>query len=213
MTTSYKPQYLYKDVTYDTQWKVRREIEASENRRFGPEPVIENDHEAQLHARIDFWQRLNVVYSELEVITPEPDPAQELQAAKTTKLNQLENWFNEIRTSKDTYIISSLGFKANSNETAVINLSGLIGLAQDVQYAPEGKLTFMDFDNQPQQLDKDQLTKLKNEISAAGSASYAVKWQYRTTIEGAEDIDTIEKVEFVMPVFTFESGSLSPVTV
>lgn len=207
-TTSYKPQYVYQEKTYFDSWSVRRAIEAAENRRFGSEPVNKEDHEAQTAARVEFWKTFGVTYSEQEIVTPDPDPAVVLKQTKTQKLNELESWFNKARSSKDTHIVSSLGFEANSNETAIINVDGLIDLAQDPKFAPEGTVTFMDFDNSPQQLNKDQLTTLKNEIAAAGSASYNVKWQYRTQIESAEDKDTLTKIVFVMPVFSFEGGEL-----
>lgn len=207
-TTSYKPQYVYKEKTYYDAWSVRRAIEAEENRRFGSEPVNKEDHEAQTAARVEFWKTFGVTYSEQEIVTPDPDPAVVLEQTKTQKLNELESWFNKMRASKDTHIVSSLGFEANSNETAIINVDGLLGLVEDPTYAPEGTLTFMDFDNTPQQLDKQQLTTLKNEIAAAGTASYNVKWQYRTQIEAAETKEDVEAIRFVMPVFSFEGGEL-----
>lgn len=207
-TTSYKPQYVYKEKTYYDAWSVRRAIEAEENRRFGSEPVNKEDHEAQTAARVEFWKTFGVTYSEQEIVTPDPDPAVVLKQTKTRKLNELESWFNKARSSKDTHIVSSLGFEANSNETAIINVDGLLGLVEDPTYAPEGTLTFMDFDNNPQQLNKQQLTTLKNEIAAAGTASYNVKWQYRTQIEAAETKEEIEAIRFTMPVFSFEGGEL-----
>ena len=207
-TTSYKPQYVYQEKTYFDSWSVRRAIEAAENRRFGSEPVNKEDHEAQTAARVEFWKTFGVTYSEQEIVTPDPDPAVVLKQTKTRKLNELESWFNKMRSSKDTHIVSSLGFGANSNETAIINVDGLLGLVEDPTYAPEGTLTFMDFDNSPQQLDKQQLTTLKNEIAAAGTASYNVKWQYRTQIEAAETKEDVEAIMFTMPVFSFEGGEL-----
>ena len=207
-TTSYKPQYVYKEKTYYDAWSVRRAIEAEENRRFGSEPVNKEDHEAQTAARVEFWKTFGVTYSEQEIVTPDPDPAVVLKQTKTQKLNELESWFNKMRSSKDTHIVSSLGFGANSNETAIINVDGLLGLVEDPTYAPEGTLTFMDFDNSPQQLNKQQLTTLKNEIAAAGTASYNVKWKYRTQIEAAETKEQIEAIKFTMPVFSFEGGEL-----
>lgn len=211
-TTSYKPQYVYKEKTYYDAWSVRRAIEAEENRRFGSEPVNKEDHEAQTAARVEFWKVFGVTYSEQEIVTPDPDPEVVLQQAKSRKLNELETWFNRVRSSKNTHIVSSLGFSTNSNETAIINVDGLIDLSQDPTFAPEGTVTFMDYDNQPQQLNKDQLTTLKNEIAAAGSASYSIKWQYRTQIESAEDEETLKKIVFTMPVFSFETGSLVVLT-
>lgn len=207
-TTSYKVTYTYKEKDYPSSWSVRRAIEAEKNQRFGPEPSNAEDHEAQTKARVEFWAQFGVTYKEEEIVTPDPDPAQLLQQAKTQKLSSLEKWFDGIRASKNTHIVSSLNFTANSNETAIINVAGLIDLCDDKEYAPEGTVTFMDFDNQPQVLNKEQLQTLKNEIAAAGTASYQVKWQYRQQIELAEDAETVKKIVFIMPVFSFEGGSL-----
>ena len=49
-----------------------------------------------------------------------------LAQAKQNKLDELETAFDSYRESKNTYINSSLGFKANANVTAYNNVDGLI---------------------------------------------------------------------------------------
>ena len=110
-----------------------------------------------------------------------------LAQAKQNKLDELESAFDSYRESKNTYINSSLGFKANANVTAYNNVDGILLQAQmGASTLSEGKVAFMDFDNQVQMLDADQLKILKLEISENGSRAYSLKWQYRTQIEQAQ---------------------------
>lgn len=119
----------------------------------------------------------------------EYDPLDEisLEAIKSNAKMALENQFETYRNSKDTYLNSSLGFKVNANEEAYNNVDGVLLQAETsaATLDDEGKVAFMDFDNNLQMLNKDQLTTLKVEISVNGSRAYGVKWQYRNAIDNA----------------------------
>ena len=202
MSVTYKYQYEYDSKTYYDTWSVRRAIESKENKRFGPEPS-DPDRQKQKELRTAFWAGHNVTYSEQEINTPEPDPKELLEAARQRKMQSLETWFNNYRTSNHTYVVSSLGFKANSNITAFNNVDGLIGLAEVASFAPEGNITFMDFEDKPHQLNKQDLIKLKNEISAAASMAYQTKWGYRQNILDATSEQMLNEIVFHMDPVDF----------
>lgn len=204
MSVTYRYSYVYNGNTYSDSWSVRRAIENNENKRFGPEPS-DADHEAQKQARVTFWAGHGVEYKEQEVIIPDPDPQEVLENARVSKLQSLESWFNSYRASNKTFIISSLGFKSNSNVTAFNNVDGLIGLASVKEFAPEGTIAFMDFEDKPHMLRHDDLVRLKNEISAAASMAYQVKWEYREKILAAKS--EIELNEIVFEIQPFDFGS------
>ncbi len=203
MSVTYKLQYVYNGTTYHDSWSVRRAIENAENKRFGPEPVIADDREAQTKARITFWAEHNVEYKETEIVIPDPDPSVQLEDARERKLNSLERWFDEYRQNKYTFLYSSLGFKANCNVTAFDNVGGLVDLVDDKTLVPSGVITFMDFEDAPHQLVKSQLQTLKNEISAAGSMAYEVKWTFRKQIKQATSIEQLDAIVFSIDPFSF----------
>lgn len=121
---------------------------------------------------------------------------QSLEQAKQAKLEELEVIFDEYRESKNTYINSSLGFRANANVTAYNNVDGLISQIEYglVETDDDGKLEFMDFDNKLRLLSLEDLKVLKAEIAQNGSRAYSAKWQYRAKIEQATNIGYLSKL-------------------
>ena len=131
-----------------------------------------------------------------------PTPTTDLETARKTALSRLEQSFNLYSESKDSYITSSLGFKANCRYRAFMDVSGLILQAKnaDAVAQNEGEETtpatvaFMDFDDTPHQLTASQLETLALEISQNGTRAYGVKWAYRTALESAETIEDVESI-------------------
>ena len=128
-----------------------------------------------------------------------------LAQAKQNKLDELETAFDSYRESKNTYINSSLGFKANANITAYNNVDGLISQIEYglVETDENDKLSFMDFDNKMRSLSLEDLKVLKAEIAQNGSRAYAVKWQYRDKIEQATNAGYLNN----LPKFNFNPSA------
>ena len=134
----------------------------------------------------------------VEQYDPNDDISDEVLRARA--ISNLESSFTSYRTSSHTYLTSSLGFRVNANETAYANIDGCIAQAESVlaqQEAAaaegvmttadeEGKIVFMDYDDQPHELTVDQLKTLKVEVAANGSRAYGIKWKYRSQIESAD---------------------------
>lgn len=128
-----------------------------------------------------------------EVVAIPEAPISELIEAK---LQALESAFLDYRTAKTTFVQSSLGFKANSNATAYMDVDGLIGIleAQKEGGATDPTVTFMDFENSPHELTIENLKTLKNEISANGTRAYGVKWALRDKINAAKSADELDAI-------------------
>lgn len=127
-----------------------------------------------------------------------------LSQAKQNKLDELETAFDSYRESKNTYINSSLGFKANANVTAYNNVDGLISQIEYglVETDENDRLSFMDFDNKRRSLSLEDLKVLKAEIAQNGSRAYSVKWEYRAKIEQAQNVGYLNN----LPEFNFNSS-------
>lgn len=192
-------KYTYEGQDYMSEWALRRAM-----------PYVSLPRELT----DEILERYGIVKSEI------PTPTTDVAMARKTALNRLEHTFNEYSDSKDSYITSSLGFKANCRYRAFMDVSGLVlqaknadelakqayeqaqseaqaedGEATEVPTAPEPQtVTFMDFDNTPHDLTAEQLETLALEISQNGSRAYGVKWAYRTALESAETVEDITAI-------------------
>ena len=176
----------------------------------------ENKYTSLYQLRQAIWKSLRVAYAnpktqeefdaipELKghVTVEEYDPMDDVndESLRARALSNLESSFTAYRNSPKTYITSSLGFKANANETAFANIDGCISQAEapsgTMTTAEDGKITFMDFEDQPHELTADQLKTLKVEVAANGSRAYGVKWMYRQQIEAADRATLIKGFNF-----------------
>ena len=171
-------RYLYNDQKYTSLWSLRQAIWANEHKAYGNPVTQEEFNEIGINVTVEEYDPLDEM---------------DLEALRARCLSILEQQFTSYRNASTTYINSSLGFKANANITAYNNVDGILLQAQmGASTLSEGKVAFMDFDNQVQMLDADQLKTLKLEISENGSRAYSVKWQYRTQIEAAQDRATLK---------------------
>ena len=127
----------------------------------------------------------------LNVTVEDFDPVDEMNVEdlRTLCLKRLNTQLMAYRNADSTSVQSSLGFEANANITAFNNVDGVwLQANEGAETASEGKVAFMDFDDNLQMLDADQLKTLKLEISENGSRAYGVKWQARQAIEGAKTV-------------------------
>lgn len=180
-------KYIYKNKEYLSADSVRKAIWEEECKIFG---TPESDED---------WQALGVqvVIVEDELENPPVEPS--LDELKQMKLGALDGAFAEYRQSSKTFLISSLGFKANANVTAFDNVSGLV--AQLQFKADKGEenpqVGFMTFDDELVMLDIEKMKTLQVEISENGSNIYAQKWMLRQTIQAAENEETLNAIEIV----------------
>lgn len=120
-----------------------------------------------------------------------PDPS--LDEVRKTKLVELDaafmTWYE-----KDATVTSSLGFVADSDSRAIMDVSGLVTALEAQPAETRGTVAFMDHENTAHTLTLDQLKTLQLEIIQAGQAAYQEKWKLRDAIEKAKTKEELEKI-------------------
>ena len=124
----------------------------------------------------------------LEEIEEEPTPP-DLEAEKAFALERLNRDFLAFRENQAT-MQSSLGFKVDATERALIDVGGLIAISDGVKTP----ITFMDANNEPHDLTHEQFVALQKEIAANGSKVYAKKWGYRQAIINAQSVEELQAI-------------------
>lgn len=148
--------------------------------------LVKRNIQGSLSVDNDSWESNNITYDEVEPT---------IEQLKNVKLAELDNVFYTYYNARSTYLVSSLGFKVNSNQDAFVNVSGLV-----VQMGTMGDLAtiaFTDFDDLVHQLNKAQISVIHDEISKAGSLAYTQKWKYRNEINECDNVDKLRSMEFV----------------
>lgn len=132
-------------------------------------------------------------------------PAPSIEELKTAKLTQLDAAFLQWYET-DAVVTSSLGFVADSDSRAMMDVSGLVTTLESQPVESRSTVAFMDHDNQAHLLTLDQLKTVQLEIIQNGQSAYQQKWALRTAIESAEDIATINAIEIAFVGEDFSKG-------
>lgn len=125
-------------------------------------------------------------------------PAPSIDELKNAKLSQLDSAFLQWYET-DAVVTSSLGFVADSDSRAMMDVNGLVTTLESQPAETRSTVAFMDHDNQAHLLTIDQLKIVQLEIIQNGQSAYQQKWTLRTAIEQAsskEELDAIE-IKFV----------------
>lgn len=178
-------KYLYNENVYHSEYAVRQAIWKEERKVFGKEPE---------EGRAEFWEKLNVTYTEEE----EPPIVQHIPTLDEEKLmacGRLTEAFRSWRNDQAT-LISSLGFEADADERAMIDVSGLVAL--------ETPAVFMDANNVPHELTAEQIKVIHKEIIQSGNKAYETKWALRNAINACGSLEELKaiKLEFSVVDFT-----------
>lgn len=121
-------------------------------------------------------------------------PAPSIEELKTAKLTQLDAAFLQWYET-DAVVTSSLGFVADSDSRAMMDVNGLVTTLESQPAETRSTVAFMDANNQPHLLSLEQLKTAQLEIVQNGQSAYQQKWALRTAIEQAstkEELDAIE---------------------
>lgn len=134
---------------------------------------------------------------------PDPVPTEPtLEEIKTSKLKELESaflaWYEE-----DAVVISSLGFVADSDARAIMDVTGLVTVLEATPEETRGTVAFMDHDNHPHMLTIEQIKTIQLEIIQNGQAAYQQKWAFRTQIEAAKDSNAINSIVITFAPMNF----------
>lgn len=126
---------------------------------------------------------------------------EELKQKKLEQVGTITATFEE-NLNKDMYFISSLGFKSDGDRRTRTNIEDLIQFF-DLQ-AQDGKVPYRDYNNETQELTKEQLRVLLQEQIMNGKELYNQKWALQDAINRAQSIEDLKKIEikFTMKDFT-----------
>lgn len=122
-------------------------------------------------------------------------PAPALDDVKSAKLAELDAAFMAWY-EKDATVTSSLGFVADSDSRAIMDVSGLVTALEAQPEETRGTVAFKDHENVAHTLTLDQLKTVRLEIIQNGQSAYAQKWAYRTAIESAESVEALQAMTF-----------------
>lgn len=131
-------------------------------------------------------------------------PEKTIEEVKEQKLFDLEHRFIDWY-EKGATVTSSLGFVADSDSRAIMDIGGLVTSVEAQTPENRSTVTFMDHDNIPHKLTLDQLRTLQLEVIQNGQSAYAQKWSLRTQIENAESIKAIQSIDIVFTGLDFSS--------
>lgn len=137
-------------------------------------------------------------------IVATPDPS--VDEVRRKKLLELEESFLQWY-EKDAVVTSKLGFVADSDSRAMMDV---IGLVTSFEAAPEetrSPVAFMDHNNISHMLTLEQLKVVQLEIISNGRSAYAQKWALRTQIESAESVEALQAIEITFTGLDFSAAS------
>ncbi len=122
-------------------------------------------------------------------------PAPAIDDVKAAKLAELDAAFMAWY-EKDATVTTSLGFVADSDSRAIMDVSGLVTALEAQPVETRGTVGFMDHENSPHLLTLDQLKTVRLEIIKNDQSAYAQKWAYRSQIENAESVEALQAMSF-----------------
>lgn len=114
----------------------------------------------------------------------------------------------EDNLNKNMYFTSSLGFRCNGDRRTATNLAGLI-TAYDLPPNNGAPVSYRDYDNQEQSLNKEQLQVLYLEHLTNGNALYQQKWAMEAQIDAADSLDTLKDLDLTFKMQDFSQPALS----
>ena len=173
-------KYVFNGIEYGSEFEVRQAIFDSERIAFPEEPE---------EGKVEFWNSFGVTYLEEEI---------PLESLKAQKLNLLDLAFLRWRNDEAT-LVSSLGFTADCDERAMIDVNGLVTICGETQ-----TVVFMDADNQAHELSLYKLKTLQSEIIQSGTLAYQTKWQIRQAIESAQSKVELDSIEIKFKPVSFK---------
>lgn len=133
-------------------------------------------------------------------------PAPDLGTVRQIKLKELDNAFMQWY-EKDATVTSSLGFVADSDSRAIMDVSGLVTVLEAQPESSRSTVAFIDHGNVAHDLTLDALKTVQLEIIQNGQSAYVQKWTYRSQIESAESVDDLNAMTFVFVGEDFSAAS------
>lgn len=127
---------------------------------------------------------------------PPPATLEEARELKLEELARVTAGF-EDNLNKDMYFTSSLGFRVNGDRRTRSNIEDLI------RFSPAFPVQYRDYDNQVQEVTREQLQAMLAEHITNGNNLYNQKWNFEAQINACTTIEEVGalKIEFEMMDF------------
>ena len=123
-------------------------------------------------------------------ITFSPPAGPTLAEARTAALARLDAAFADAEAGGR--VLSSAGFVIDATERSNRDIAGLI-TSMEASGTPE--TTFCAADNSFHTVTLEQLRAMRLEVIAHGQALYARKWELRTAIESAQNVEAVRAID------------------
>lgn len=122
------------------------------------------------------------------------NPEKTIDEIRAEKLSQLESAFLQWY-EKDAVVTSSLGFVADSDSRAMMDVIGLVATLEAQHSESRSSVAFMDANNESHLLTLEQMKTVQLEIIQNGQSAYQQKWAYRDSIQSAETKEALDAIE------------------
>lgn len=124
---------------------------------------------------------------------------QNAKAAKLAELSKIADNYDQYKCPIDMYIISSTGFKVDADIRSQTNMQGLV-----LVLPAGGTTSYKDFNNEFQNVSKEQLEVMITECKQNGLNLYQQKFTYEFLIDACDTLDEVNDIEikFTMTDFT-----------
>lgn len=169
---------------------------------------LNTNEKLEFYANCALWSTTNGAqiveqgdyYEIVELPTPNED---DVRSQKLSELDsKFRNWYERGAT-----VTSSLGFVADSDSRAIMDISGLVTSLEAQPAETRSTVAFMDANNEAHALTLDQLKTLQLEVIQNGQAAYAQKWALRTQIESAESVEALQAIEITFTGLDFSASA------
>lgn len=129
---------------------------------------------------------------------------EKLANAKTAKLEELSrisHQYSAYECPVNMYIVSSTGFKVDADVCSQTNMQGLVLMLE-----PGQTTQYKDFNNEFQEVSREQLETMIVECKQNGLNLYSQKFEYEAQINAAQTIEELDAIELVFEMMDFTEG-------
>lgn len=185
-------QWTYEEIPTSASWFVGKKISHKSQKlhdrvlRALLQELVKKDSEQY---RVVRGSKEEGLYWSVEAI-----PEKTLEEVRTAKLSELGATFMQWY-EKDATVTTSLGFVADSDLRAMMDVNGLVTQLESQPAETRATVAFMDANNEPHLLSLEQLKAVRVEIIQNGQSAYQQKWAMRTAIQDAQSKEDLEAIE------------------
>lgn len=131
----------------------------------------------------------------------ESELLEKAKAEKIAELSRVSHQYSAYKCPVDMYIVSSTGFKVDADVCSQTNMQGLVLMLE-----PGQTTQYKDFNNEFQEVSREQLETMIVECKQNGLNLYQQKFEYETQINAAQTIEELDAIELVFEMMDFTEG-------